>query len=127
MTLRFGAYPPDKIDRSEARQEQAGNENWADDRFRSIKREVTRNPHEWEQGGGNRFEGDLQQFDGGDEGCSGAQGNQLGADRNPWIAEQQITEWLFHWLQYTGLSRQPGIGIGQKVRRKRPLRRRNNT
>ena len=65
MTLRFSAYPPDKIDRSEARQEQAGNENWADDRFRSIKREVTRNPHEWEQGGGNRFEGDLQQFDGG--------------------------------------------------------------
>ena len=86
--VSFSAYQADKIGGREAGQEQARNENGTDDSFRSIQCEVAGDPHEGQQRGDNRLEGDLQQLDDGDDGGSGAEGDQLCADRNPLIAEQ---------------------------------------
>ena len=92
MAVNFDAYLPDKIGGREAGQEQAGNENGTDDGFRYIQREVAGDPHEGQQRGDNRLEGNLQQLDNGDDGGSGAEGDQLCADRNPLIAEQGVAQ-----------------------------------
>ena len=76
--VNFSAYLPDKIGGREAGQEQTRNENGTDDGFRSIQREVAGDPHEGQQRGDNRLEGDLQQLDNGDDGGSGA-----GVERSP--------------------------------------------
>ena len=73
--VNFGAYLLDKIGGREARQEQTGNKNGTDDGFRSIQREVARDPHEGQQRSDNRLEGNLQQLDDGDGGGSGAEGD----------------------------------------------------
>jgi hypothetical protein len=102
VTLRFRPYLSDKIERSEAGQEQAGPREWADDRFRSIKREVWESPR---MGAGRRqsFRRNLQQFDGGDE----RSGRAINLARIGTVDHgQQITERLSS-VQYTGLSRQP--------------------
>ena len=110
--VNFSAYLPDKIGGREAGQEQAGNENGTDNGFCSIQREVAGDPHEGQQRGDNRLEGNLQQLDNGDDGGSGAEGDQLCADRNSLVAEQGVAQGHFHRLEIYVTVKLNGNGIG---------------
>jgi hypothetical protein len=96
--LGFGADLAHEIGGREIGQHQSGNQYRADDRLGAIQGEIPGGSDEGDQGRNDSLDRKLQQFN--RAGARGAytESNEFGADRDPSVAKQRVTESYVHGI-----------------------------